>query len=104
MCAKSARTNSGSFIGWHPGTIPGMANRAALSPTPAEPERLLLSVQEVAATLGLGVRTVWRLASARRLAQPVRIGRAVRWRRQDVLDFVEALRPGDEIETGAPPP
>lgn len=76
-----------------------MANRAALSPTPAEPERLLLPVDQVAQMLGLGVRTVWRLTSARRLAAPVRIGRAVRWRRQDVLEFVDALRPGDEVDT-----
>ena len=51
---------------------------------------LLLKVDEVADVLGVSVRTVWRLSKAE--LPPVRIGpQTVRWKRQSVEAFVEAL-------------
>ena len=51
---------------------------------------LLLDVRETARLLGLSVRATWRLTSAGRL-RAVRIGRATRWRREDIEQFVEGL-------------
>ena len=46
----------------------------------------LLTVAQVAATLQLSERTVWRMTSTGDLPRPLRFGRAVRWRRQTILD------------------
>lgn len=44
----------------------------------------LLSVREVAATLGFGVSTVWRQVRKGNLPTPIRIGGSTRWRRADI--------------------
>lgn len=49
---------------------------------------LLLSVRQVAALLCLGERTVWKLSASGRMPAPLRIGRAVRWRRVDLERFI----------------
>jgi predicted DNA-binding transcriptional regulator AlpA len=57
--------------------------------------RPLLSADEVAAVLGIGQRTVWRLASRARVGQgsfprPIRIGeKTVRWRWKDIERYLE---------------
>ena len=51
---------------------------------------LLLSVEQIAALLGVSTRTVWRLASTFRMPQPLRLGRVVRWRSKDISIWVEA--------------
>ncbi len=57
----------------------------------SEQKPLLLSVKQVAELLALSSRTVWRLVSAGELPEPVRIGRAARWRMEDIEEFVVDL-------------
>ena len=52
--------------------------------TTTRPE--LLTVAQVAAMLRLSERSVWRMTSTGELPRPLRFGRAVRWRRQTILD------------------
>jgi len=56
-------------------------------------EPLLLTASEVGALLGLGRSTVWQHHSAGRLPLPVRIGRAVRWSRRELEDWIAAGAP-----------
>jgi len=51
--------------------------------------KLLLDAKDVARLLSVSVRTVWTLRDMGRLPAPVRIGRCVRWRRQDIEKWVE---------------
>ena len=51
---------------------------------------LLLKVNQVAESIAMGTRTVWRLHSTGEL-RGVRIGRSVRWRRDDVEAYVAGL-------------
>ena len=57
----------------------------------------LLRAREVAARLGLGVRTVWRLSRIGELPAPVRFGtggRIVRWRANEIARYVSKMRRG----------
>ena len=47
------------------------------------------TVKDVAELLKVSQRHVWRLRSAGKLPQPIRIGRAVRWPRQSIAAFIE---------------
>ena len=55
-----------------------------------DPMELLITVDEVAAMLSLSPRTVWRRSSTGELPAPVRIGGSVRWRRSDIVQWVNA--------------
>ncbi len=50
---------------------------------------VLLTVKEVAETLGLSERTVYRLADMGKMPRPVKIGAAVRWRRIELDTWIE---------------
>lgn len=50
----------------------------------------LLRTDDLAARLGLGRATIYRQVAAGRLPAPIRIGRAVRWRRAEIEDWVAA--------------
>jgi excisionase family DNA binding protein len=50
----------------------------------------LLDVRAVAALLGCSTRHVYRLADARRMPPPVRLGALVRWPRQVVEAWISA--------------
>jgi len=52
-------------------------------------EPLLISVDELAMILKISPRSVWRLLSAGKLVEPVRIGGAVRWRFHEVKLWIE---------------
>lgn len=54
----------------------------------------LLTAREAAAVLRVSERTVWALAKQGKLAA-VRIGRAVRYRREDIQAFVEKCIKGE---------
>lgn len=56
----------------------------------------LLTVQEVAARLGVSSRQVWKLAASDRLPAPVRLARSVRWRESDIQRFIELGCPSRE--------
>ncbi len=51
---------------------------------------LLLSAKRVAEMLQVSTRTLWRLLSDGRLIDPVRIGRSVRWRKDELLRWIAA--------------
>jgi excisionase family DNA binding protein len=52
-------------------------------------DRLLLRADEVARLLSVCRRSVWAWASGGRMPQPVKIGRASRWRRTELEAWVE---------------
>ncbi len=49
---------------------------------------LLIPVRVVAKLLGISVRSVWRLHSAGKFIQPIRIGSLVRWRKTDLERWI----------------
>ena len=51
---------------------------------------LLLSTQDLAALLARSIRSVQRDNSTGRLPRPLRLGGAIRWRRDEVLRWVAA--------------
>jgi len=73
-----------------------VANRVgALLAGRLERERpALLSVDGVARLLSVSVRTVWKLTSTGELPSPIKLPgtRVVRWRRSEVLEWVEGLK------------
>jgi excisionase family DNA binding protein len=52
-------------------------------------ENGLMTVRELAAMLKVSSRQCWKLVSAGRLPQPVRLARSVRWRASDISEFIE---------------
>ena len=50
----------------------------------------LLTVKEVARLLRLSTRQVWKLAGEKRLPEPVRLRRSVRWRAADLKRFLDS--------------
>ncbi len=50
----------------------------------------LLNVLDVAHTLNVSTRQVWKLCAMGKLVQPLRLNRSVRWRRTDIETFVAA--------------
>jgi len=58
-------------------------------PIPLSPE--LLTVEQVAELLGVSSRLVWKLAKEGELAPPVRIRSCTRWRRADVMRYIDQL-------------
>lgn len=65
---------------------------------PVSPESsLLVNAIILAGLIDKSVRSVWRDNAAGRLPRPVRIGGAVRWRRAEILDWVEAGCPDRRI-------
>jgi excisionase family DNA binding protein len=62
------------------------------------PPDALLNVSDIAAILGCSARTVYRLADAGCMPAPHRIGSLVRWRRQEIDEWMAAgcpaVRPG----------
>jgi prophage regulatory protein len=59
-------------------------------------EPIVLNAEQVAQTLGVSVRTIRRLDCAGKLPKPVRIGGAVRWRRDELEAWVAADCPDRE--------
>lgn len=49
----------------------------------------LLSAERFAGLLDVSVRTLWRLRSAGKLPEPIRIGGSVRWRVTDIQAWME---------------
>ena len=56
-----------------------------------EPQNpLLLTASQLAKTLNLSERTLWRLRSAGKLPKPVRIAGSVRWRFDEITIWIES--------------
>lgn len=58
----------------------------------------LLDAKQVAATLAVSVRHVRRLADGGDLPRPVRLGKLIRWRRQEIERWIAAGCPRSESE------
>lgn len=54
---------------------------------------LLLAAKQVAELLSVSERHVHKLNSSGRLPRPIRLGRSVRWRREELEAWVEADSP-----------
>ena len=67
--------------------MPSPANSPRTTYT-SDTEQLLISAPEVAKILGISARSVWRLHSAGKLISPIRLGGAVRWRRDEILRWI----------------
>jgi predicted DNA-binding transcriptional regulator AlpA len=64
---------------------------------PAEPlHPILLTVEKLAELLSISVRSVWRLQSAHRIPEPMRLAGSVRWRLSDIQKWVDAGCPPRE--------
>jgi excisionase family DNA binding protein len=69
-----------------------------MSPRRPEPESPpdLLSAQEVARRLSIGVRTLYRLAEAGVVPRPIRFSRKlIRWRTADIERYLRELPPAE---------
>lgn len=55
-----------------------------------EPAAELIDVRGVAALLDCSPRHVYRLADAGRMPRPLKLGALVRWRRQELLEWLSA--------------
>ncbi len=51
-------------------------------------EMRLIAADELARLLDVSTRTVWRLLSAGQLVQPIRLGGSVRWRLDEVRQWI----------------
>lgn len=63
-----------------------------LDSTKSAPETVaeLLDAASVAELCGCSVRTVRRLADSGRMPRPVKLGSLIRWRRTEVMDWIES--------------
>jgi excisionase family DNA binding protein len=59
-------------------------------------DALLIPADQLAALIQVSTRTLWRLLSAGRLPKPVRIGGSVRWRMDQVKQWIESGCPPQE--------
>ena len=50
----------------------------------------LMNVSQVAEFLGVSARQVWNLRSGGLLPEPVRLGRSSRWRRSELIAWVDS--------------
>ncbi|MBM4069181.1 MAG: hypothetical protein FJ271_09590 [Planctomycetes bacterium] len=57
---------------------------------------MLFGAAELARLTGRSVRSIWRDHAAGRLPRPVRLGGAVRWRRDEVIAWIAADCPTRE--------
>jgi prophage regulatory protein len=51
-------------------------------------ETRLIPADKVAELLGISKRTLWRLLSAGNLPEPVRLGSVVRWKKDELDDWI----------------
>ena len=49
---------------------------------------IMMTADELAETLCISKRQVWRLKAKGDIPKPVNIGRSVRWRRSDILEWI----------------
>ena len=68
--------------------VPDVDHDCPHSAFPETPPPGLLSAESLASLLQVSVRTVWRLRSSGRLPRPVRIGGSIRWRAEDVRQWI----------------
>ena len=57
---------------------------------------MMMSADEIATCLGISSRTVWRLKAKGDLPKALKIGRAVRWKKSDILEWIEQGCPASD--------
>ena len=50
----------------------------------------LLPAKHVAKLLQISTRTLWRLLSAGKIITPIKLGRSVRWRKEELMRWIAA--------------
>lgn len=50
---------------------------------------LFITAAELAKLLRISTRTLWRLRSAKKMPEPIRLGTAVRWRIDVIQDWID---------------
>jgi excisionase family DNA binding protein len=73
------------------------------SPLTDTQEPLLIAADELARLMQISRRTLWRLRSAGELPEPVRLGGTVRWRLEEVRDWVAMGCPRPQSSENGPP-
>lgn len=68
--------------------------------TAIESEPLALDVRGVAALLNCSPRHVWGMNAAGKMPAPLRLGRSVRWRREEIGQWLAAGAPDRETWEG----
>lgn len=63
---------------------------------PANPQAI--TAKEFANLLGISQRHLWTLLAKKRVPQPIRLGRAVRWNRNHVMSWLSAGAPIPSLE------
>ena len=53
-------------------------------------ERLFVTARQLAIMLQVSKRTLWRLRSAGKIPRPMRVGGVVRWKLDDILQWMAA--------------
>lgn len=53
-------------------------------------EPVLLPASQVARMLQVSTRTLWRLLAAGKLIDPIKLGRSVRWRKDELTTWIAA--------------
>ena len=61
----------------------------------------LISARQVSSILGISARTVWRLRAASQLPRSLEIGKSVRWKAEEIVEWIDAGCPClDDWESG----
>ncbi len=58
--------------------------------TTIQTERILIDAKEAAALCGLGISTWYNLVASGKVPDSVRLGRSVKWRREELLAWIDA--------------
>ena len=53
----------------------------------------LLTIRELATILKVSQRSIWRLVAAGQLVGPLRVGGSIRWRSEDIRDWINKSCP-----------
>lgn len=77
---------------------PAMPQNAAANSGEAEP--MLATVADIARMTRMSTRTLWRLVSAEEMPEPLRIGRSVRWRVDEIKAWIAAGCPTRQENSG----
>lgn len=51
-------------------------------------DRVMITARQLAVILQVSTRQVWRMLSARRVPQPIRVGNVVRWRMAEIEQWI----------------
>ena len=49
----------------------------------------LLTIRDLATILKVSQRSIWRLVASGQLVEPLRVGGSIRWRRDDIRDWID---------------